>query len=325
MSDPVSTDSPNDELDRALFAAGRGESMPSARKNALFASLGVGAGVAAAGALSATKVATVAAGTSTALGASAPSVATKVGVALFAKWLVVGVGCVALASVATIALHPGPLATPAPTSSTHVPTDSVGSNAHAASPREPAATATGTPHENASASAASALPPTNAPAKAALATTTVHEPTNAATRTLTAPTTVTGVNAPRVAAPALDGPRSAPEPTAVGATAGPSAAPTAETPPKSPRSSLVEELALVDAARTALLRGSLAEADAALTSHGKTFPSGLLAEEAAVLRIDVLSRRGDHGGAKRAALAFLATYPSSAHAKRMRSYAGEPK
>ncbi len=321
MSDPVSTDSPNDELDRALFAAGRDESMPSARKNALFASLGVGAGVAAAGALSATKVATVAAGTSTALGASAPSVATKVGVAIFAKWLVVGVGCVALASVATIALHPGPLAAPAPTSSAHLPTDSVGSSAHAASPRAPAATAAGTPHENASASAA---PPTNAPAKAALATA-VHEPTNAATRTLTAPTTVTGANAARVAAPALDDPRSAPEPTTVGATAGPSAAPTGETPPKSRSSSLVEELALVDAARTALLRGSLAEADAALTSHGKTFPSGLLAEEAAVLRIDVLSRRGDHGGAKRAALAFLATYPSSAHAKRMRSYAGEPK
>jgi hypothetical protein len=99
-----------------------------------------------------------------------------------------------------------------------------------------------------------------------------------------------------------------------------SATPAALASAKQP-SALEEEIALIHAARAALSKGRSAngEAKAALDAHAKRFPTGLLSEEAEVLRIDLLVGMGDTKSAKSKAMAFMATHPSSAHSGRLRS------
>ncbi|HEX6276066.1 MAG TPA: hypothetical protein VFZ53_23660, partial [Polyangiaceae bacterium] len=88
--------------------------------------------------------------------------------------------------------------------------------------------------------------------------------------------------------------------------------PSSSAPPASPpaRDSLGEELGLLERARGALARGRADEARAALGRHREQFASGALAEEAAVLRIEVALTHGEVELGKQAARDFLSAHPS---------------
>ncbi len=96
----------------------------------------------------------------------------------------------------------------------------------------------------------------------------------------------------------------------------------APTRPSSPvvddRGQLSEELALLERARRSLAEGRSDEARDALKRHREAFPSGALAEEAAVLRIEVLLARGENALAEQAGRDFLDAHPKSPHAPRVR-------
>jgi outer membrane protein assembly factor BamD (BamD/ComL family) len=72
-------------------------------------------------------------------------------------------------------------------------------------------------------------------------------------------------------------------------------------------------------ARKALARHDAAAALSALDDYQHRFPRGLLAPEAAVLRIDALAQRGSMGEARSLAKRFLAAHPASPHADHVRS------
>jgi TolA-binding protein len=95
---------------------------------------------------------------------------------------------------------------------------------------------------------------------------------------------------------------------------------TRHAPPSSTasRPGLSDEVRLVERARTALHAGDLASARTALDEHTSQFPRGALADEVAVLRIDILVRSGDRPSAERAARLYLAAHPTSPHAPRLR-------
>jgi TolA-binding protein len=85
-----------------------------------------------------------------------------------------------------------------------------------------------------------------------------------------------------------------------------------------------DELRVIDRARTALSANDVATADAALTEHAREFPNGTFADEAKVLRIDALAKKGDRARAASAAKAYLASHPDSPYADRLRAYAEAP-
>jgi hypothetical protein len=84
-------------------------------------------------------------------------------------------------------------------------------------------------------------------------------------------------------------------------------------------SSLAEELALLERARRALTNGRPGEARDLLGLHRERFRPAALAEEAAVLRVEVSLAHGERDLAEQAARDFLAAYPRSPHAPRVRS------
>lgn len=87
------------------------------------------------------------------------------------------------------------------------------------------------------------------------------------------------------------------------------------------RSTLAAEVARLDAARTALEIGAFDEALRLVTRFHRDFPNGELATEADVLRIEVLSARNDHAGARREAARFLERHGNDPHAERVRQLA----
>lgn len=78
--------------------------------------------------------------------------------------------------------------------------------------------------------------------------------------------------------------------------------------------SLAEEVALLDGARRALMRGDAEGALRVLEQHARVFSAGALIADAAVLRIEALAARGDKAGAISNARAFLAAFPRDPHA-----------
>jgi hypothetical protein len=81
---------------------------------------------------------------------------------------------------------------------------------------------------------------------------------------------------------------------------------------------LAEQVALVDRARQALAAGDPQAAARRVDEYHARFPSGALAEEADVVRIDALTRY-DRAAANRAGALFLAARPDSPHAARVRA------
>jgi hypothetical protein len=89
--------------------------------------------------------------------------------------------------------------------------------------------------------------------------------------------------------------------------------------PVARRSSLLEEMALLDAARASLAAHAPTRALATLDDLEHRFPQTTFREEATVLRIEALFAVGDRARAETLARAFLEAHPKSAYARRVRS------
>jgi hypothetical protein len=94
------------------------------------------------------------------------------------------------------------------------------------------------------------------------------------------------------------------------------------TPEEARRSRLREESALVGEARGALRAGNAGQALTLLESARTRFPDGILGQEREALTIEALARSGNAAVASARARAFLAAYPSSAHAERIQTFIG---
>ncbi|AUX46149.1 hypothetical protein SOCE26_076540 [Sorangium cellulosum] len=93
-----------------------------------------------------------------------------------------------------------------------------------------------------------------------------------------------------------------------------------------PGTATIERDALLrEAGRLAEIRAILARSPEAplslLDEHRTEFPAGALAAEREVIAIDALLRRGSGGDARARAQDFLARFPSSPHAERVRRVA----
>ncbi len=81
--------------------------------------------------------------------------------------------------------------------------------------------------------------------------------------------------------------------------------------PSPQRESLSEEAALIDQARTALLKNNLEGAAAALAQHEVKFPSGRMVEERQVMEIQVWLGQGHEEKAQALRIQFHQRYPDS--------------
>jgi hypothetical protein len=87
-------------------------------------------------------------------------------------------------------------------------------------------------------------------------------------------------------------------------------------------SQLTREVDLVDRARVALSRGDSGAALEALDRYEHEVRGGRLGAEAMYLRMEALSRQGDHARAANAARRLLSAYPDGPHAARARALVG---
>ncbi len=87
-------------------------------------------------------------------------------------------------------------------------------------------------------------------------------------------------------------------------------------------STLAQEIALLDRARSALAAGNAARALELVNDYEARFPEGSFVEEAEVLRVEAMLRAGDNAGATRVGTRFLSAHPASAHAARVRTLLG---
>jgi outer membrane protein assembly factor BamD (BamD/ComL family) len=81
---------------------------------------------------------------------------------------------------------------------------------------------------------------------------------------------------------------------------------------------LEDQVAAIDRARAALERGDAAECLAKLASYDRSFPDGMLSQEATLLRVQALVQRGDRVAARDVAARFIASHPASPHEQRIR-------
>jgi TolA-binding protein len=87
-------------------------------------------------------------------------------------------------------------------------------------------------------------------------------------------------------------------------------------------SRLTREVDLVDRARAALSRGDTGAALEALDRYEREVQRGRLGAEAMYLRMEALSRQGDHARAANAARRLLSAYPDGPHAARAKALVG---
>jgi hypothetical protein len=83
--------------------------------------------------------------------------------------------------------------------------------------------------------------------------------------------------------------------------------------------SFAEEIASFERARAALDAGDADRAIALVDTYERRFPAGTFLQEAEVLRVQALTRKGDSAGARRVGQRFLAAHPTSPHAARIRA------
>jgi hypothetical protein len=289
----------DDELGAAFRSADRDAPRPEA-KAALMAALGVGA-VAAASTASA--AAAAGAATTAAAGGSTAAAAKGVGLAVIAKWVLASAVIVGGTAATVHAVsQPDPPAVVA--ASPARPTVAVNGSRGAtppqpalapgeASPREPAATA---------AIAAAAVAPT--PTAAATA-----PPAPARVGPAAPGLTGAGVTpAPAGAPPAAAAPVAA-APVAPAPAAAPPAAVADDPAPR--RATVGDEIAALDRARSQLASGNGAGALEALRDYRRSFPAGVLAQEASVLEIESLAAAGQGDRARTLGGRFVAEHPRS--------------
>ena len=118
---------------------------------------------------------------------------------------------------------------------------------------------------------------------------------------------------PVVAEPELESPRQAPAPRRA----------SVQVPTPEP-STLAEENALLTDARDALARGDAAEAMRRADEHAKRFPSSVLADVRAVVRIEALCAQGKAPQARAEAKILLQGRPSSTARRRLEKSCGAP-
>jgi len=111
----------------------------------------------------------------------------------------------------------------------------------------------------------------------------------------------------------------APPPEVVALPPAPPAPPAVVPAPITGPSRLAAEVALVDRARRELRAGRHAEALAALAEYHQGFPNGDLDAEADVVTIETLIATREHARARARGTAFLARFPRSPLAQRVRS------
>lgn len=125
---------------------------------------------------------------------------------------------------------------------------------------------------------------------------------------------------PPVDAASVEASVDAPAPVARKLSGTKAATPSGARPPGSSEA-LRLELQQLDRARAALAAGRATEALATLDTYSRSTPRGALTLEAEVLRIDALARSGRSNQARARASAFLARYPRSVLAARVRQLA----
>ena len=90
--------------------------------------------------------------------------------------------------------------------------------------------------------------------------------------------------------------------------------------PRAPvRVTLTDEIRMVDEVRQALSRGAMSDAFQALRTYERSGATGVLKEEALLLRIEALVGIGQRTRARGLATAFLDEHPQSAHKRRVES------
>jgi len=87
-------------------------------------------------------------------------------------------------------------------------------------------------------------------------------------------------------------------------------------------SSLADQVAELDRARAALDAGDTARTLRIVDAYAAAYPGGALTQEAELLRVDALVRGGNRTEAERTGKHFLAAYPKSPHAARVRALLG---
>lgn len=92
-----------------------------------------------------------------------------------------------------------------------------------------------------------------------------------------------------------------------------------EEPAPQRANTLTDEISLIAAARAALARGDAAAALAELDRYAQRFSRGMLRPESLAARVDALCALGDRARARGVADAFVAEFPSSSLAARVRS------
>jgi len=102
----------------------------------------------------------------------------------------------------------------------------------------------------------------------------------------------------------------------------PSASAASNEPAAAAEDRLSGEVALVDSARKALMRGDSAGALGLLERHRKEYPAGSLGPEAFVLRLEAMVRSGRSSAARDLAKRYLERNPQSPHASAIRRIAG---
>jgi hypothetical protein len=101
-------------------------------------------------------------------------------------------------------------------------------------------------------------------------------------------------------------------------------APAEPVPAGAPDVQHASERQLIDAARVALNRGRSHDALVFLMGHERRFPEGSFVEERELLVIEALVAQNRVAQASRRGKAFLARFPRSTHAPRVRSLIGGP-
>ncbi len=87
-------------------------------------------------------------------------------------------------------------------------------------------------------------------------------------------------------------------------------------------STLAQQVAALDRARSALDSGDSARARHLADAYEAEYPGGAFTQEADVVRIDALVHENNRAEAERAGKRFLAAYPKSPHAARVRTLLG---
>jgi hypothetical protein len=99
----------------------------------------------------------------------------------------------------------------------------------------------------------------------------------------------------------------------------PTPAEISEVPAAGTPASIAEEVAELDRARTLLVAGKANDALHVLDAYGSRWPSGVMALEAMVVRVEVELARGNRASAERHAQALIAAFPNTGHARKVAS------